>query len=369
MELHTEINLWSEDTTQPYSPNSSSLSEEEIRRCRIYYCSVRVVLGGLLFVFGIIGNMLTILVMRAVPRRSATIRALLFLAAADIFVIVQYGVMAVSVPLLGLLKMPSRTAQLALLRYAMPTGQIVNLISVFITVIVTWQRYISVCLPHKTHYLGSSFMVNSQVLFITVGSILFHLPMYFQDEYISIDGSANLVKRAFAKRASYSIFYSVVLVHLIRYFLPITLLIYMAYGLLKELGKSKPMIRIVDSSRQRAKLELTVSLIVVVIVFIICHSFAPSRQVLMLIYEPYSQAIQCGGTLFYFGPLDLISILINSSSNFLIFVVCAKGFRKRLIILCCKRKIANPNPTLDVDPENTHQGHKMETFNGDGSMV
>ena len=290
--------------------------------------------------------------MRSVPRPSPTIRALLFLAAADILVIIQFGVMTVSTPLLGLLKGPHRMTQLYLMLYGMPLGQIVNLISVFITVIVTWQRYISVCVPHKASSLSSSCRVNIQVLVITIVSTLFHLPMFFQEEMVRTESDMNLIKRPFAQTTSYSIFYSIVLVHIIRYFLPITLLVYMAHGLLRELGKRKHQDRLVDTSRQRAKLELTLSLIIVIIVFIVCQSFAPVRQILRLLFRPYSAHIQCGGSLFYFGPLDMISILVNSSANFIIFVVCARGFRNRLLLLFNKQKTANHSQIVDVDPDN-----------------
>lgn len=371
MDYPTDWHILQMDETPPANDSATisgySLTASQQHHCRIYYLLIRVLIAGVLVILGVVGNILTLIVMKRVPRPSATIRALLYLAIADLLVILQYGLMSVSVPMLGFLKMPRRATylQMNFLMYLMPVGQITNLISVLITVIVTWQRYISVCHPHKAHVYGSPRIINIQVLCICLFSIVFHLPMFFQDHLspAGTDPGFIPVRNHFSRRKSYTIFYSIVLVQIIRYIIPIICLIYMSICLLQKLSDTTLKNRLPESRCQRARKEMTISLMFVVFIFIICQSFAPMRQILILVHRPYSSAIQCGGPLFYFGPFDLISIIANSSANFFIFVVCARGFREKLMSLI-RTKANNQFPIWDVDPEQSHLCQAESINNG-----
>ncbi|ELT89770.1 hypothetical protein CAPTEDRAFT_197225 [Capitella teleta] len=311
--------------------------------CRVYYLVIRVCLGGLLSLAGIIGNILTILIMNRTTRPSATTRALLLLALTDLTVVVIYGTMAVSIPVLNAIHKAelAHTLQLHFLVYLLPFGQMASLICVFITVVVTRQRHLSVCHPHQLRTKNQIRAVYIRIAFASVFSVIFHIPMFFQDR---IDGHV-LVRRDFANSKAYTVFYAIVAVQLFRYVLPVSALIFMTTGLIRALRKQS---RTKDAALRRnsGRAGLTMSLVVVVLVFIVCQSFAPARQILMWTHRPYSEAILCGASLFYFGPLDLISLLVNSSSNFIVFVLCAKGFRRILIAMLTKRTTNGSHSTL-----------------------
>ena len=358
-----------QDSTQMPTDNSIYEPSANLNRCDLYYLIVRIILGGCIAVLGLMGNGLTIMVMRGDRKKSATVLALFYLAIVDLLVLMEYGLMTVSVPLLQLQGMDLLALKLQMyyIAYLMPIGQICNLISVFLTVIVTWQRYISVCIPHKAKSYGSIGVVNIQVSCALVSSLLFHLPMFFEGHVVSdypLPGQTAIVTNSFAKTKAYTVFYSIVAWQTVTYILPIGALCYMTLGLIRALRQSTMKRQNTVSISQRAKEEMTLSLIVVVVISIICQSFAPIRRILMGVYAQYGSSIQCGGPLFYFGPFELVSILVNSSSNFVIFVLCARGFRRKLVRYCRTRR-CEVDPALDEDMAHTHS-YQLDSFQTQG---
>ena len=310
--------------------------------CHQYYVIIRVTLGGSIAVLGLIGNGLSFIVMRADRRPTATIVALLYLAIVDSLVLLEYGFMVVSVPLLrSTLNMASlaRSVQLNCIEYLMPIGQMTNLMSVLITVIVTWHRFVSVCIPHKAKQYGSRKVLNIQLSCALLFSVLFHIPMFFKDTFVKdyhLPGRTAIFRSSFGSTKPYVVYCLSVSMLIVRYVLPMAALTYMTLALIRALKEGKRKRRSTASLTnhwQRANDELTLSLIVMVLIFALCQSFAPVAEILASTYNPYSLAIQCGGDLFYFGPLELISVCINSSSNFIIFVLCARGFRRKVRLL------------------------------------
>ena len=151
------------------------------------------------------------------------------------------------------------------------------------------------------------------------------------------------------KSKTYDIIYGVILYYLLFYILPIISLSYMTFALIRALRRSHIKARAVlggDVGRSKAREEITLSLIIVVFVFMICQFSAPARRIIMVIYH---HSRQCPGPLFYINAFALVSYKINSASNFFIFILCAKRFRSRVFALfkCCRGKV---HPSSDVQP-------------------
>ena len=317
----------------------------ETKACKFYNLLTRVIFSGTVVIFGLVGNGLTMVIMAPDRNKSATILLLFYLAIVDSLVLVEYGIMAVPVPVLRSLDMDlaALRLQMNILAYLAPFGQVTNLVSVLVTVIVTWQRYLSVCKPHSAKTYGSVKKTNLLVVCSVVFSVLFHLPLFFhyevQDDYPA-PGRTAIITTRFALTDSYKVFYSVVLAYMVNYILPMMALIYMTTCLIRALSQARSKRTSNTSKSQASKEDLTLSLIIVVIIFIICQSIGPIRRILMWIYDPYRTAIQCGGPLFYFGPWVIASLLINSAVNFVIYVLFARGFRKKLKGFVRRRKVA-----------------------------
>ena len=86
--------------------------------------------------------------------------------------------------------------------------------------------------------------------------------------------------------------------------------------------------------------NITLSLIVVDIVFLICQPIHPIRSFCEFLLPAEKKV--CGTPYSYYESLTATGYFINSSVNFVIFCLCSKGFRRKLFQKLCherKRKV------------------------------
>lgn len=105
------------------------------------------------------------------------------------------------------------------------------------------------------------------------------------------------------------------------------------------------------SEKQRQESNVTFVLIVVVLVFCVCQTPALVNQILWTVLP--EQARRCGGFQFYFSPICNVLVILNSSVNFVIYLVCNTRFQQTLRERCCwcvrclcvrPRPITHPHP-------------------------
>ncbi|ELU13083.1 hypothetical protein CAPTEDRAFT_216168 [Capitella teleta] len=307
----------------------TAMSKPNEGNCDAYNLWFRVIFGGFVMTLGLIGNILTIIIMRKQKTKTTTMLALTYLAIADFCVLIIYGTINLSPAITDLANNADLAYNMKIIisRCVMPISQSFNLVSVYITVIVIWQRYVGVCLPTKAKTYVSMRIVNVQVVCVVIGAVLLYLPSFCAS--LLFPEMMHFDLRSTATHAGFTIFYDLILSYTISYIIPIVSLVTMSFGLVRGLRNMK----FQGDNKQKTKKEMTFSLVVIVIVVVICQSFAPIRRVLRWKYPSYNMAIRCGGDLFYFGPTEIIFILINSSCNFFILVVCARGFRGKLLAL------------------------------------
>lgn len=321
----------------PFVTENYSVAEDE--RCLEWYYRIIMVFNWAVFPLGLVGNVLTIIIMSKDWRRSATHLLLSYLALADIMTLLAYSGVILGAPYLRVYGSPSDLKRLITfsLQYTTNTGIIFNQMSILVTVLVTWQRYISVCMPHKVKQYGSKRFIHLAVISSALMSIILYLPNYFQYKMTTENGQTVLIRADFADTKAFTILYTVFISYLSNYFIPIALLIYMAARLIKVMWQRSK----THKGLKKAKEDLTLSVIVVVVIFIICQSIGPIRRILQWVYDPYDEAIQCGGDLMYFAYIPILSQVINTSANFVVYILFARGFRKSLAKLFAKKNNAN----------------------------
>jgi hypothetical protein len=173
-------------------------------------------------------------------------------------------------------------------------------------------------------------------------SLAFYMPSFLQNSLTMLpNGLLKIIPAEFSKASSYQVLYSVALFYLFSYILPILSLVTMGSLLVRNLRMTKVSL----DNTAKIREEMTLSLVVIVVVFVICQTMGPVRRILMLVFVPYRSAVQCRGQLFYYGPWVLNSILINSSANFIIYVLFARAFRRKVkkLIERASTKIAPEN--------------------------
>ena len=115
-----------------------------------------------------------------------------------------------------------------------------------------------------------------------------------------------------------------------------------------------------SAAHTKDKEDLTLSVVVVVIIFVIANFFSPIRRILMWQF-PEPEAKQCGGVIFYF-ELSSLGLLFSCASNFLIYIVCAKRFRQRAWEVCfrCRQNQVQPTDVSSHTPGTASSSSQQE---------
>ncbi|ELU08999.1 hypothetical protein CAPTEDRAFT_214449 [Capitella teleta] len=148
--------------------------------CILYYIIFGSCFGG----FRIIA------IMGREKKKSTTINCLFMLAISDSLVLFTHGCMIIP---LGIRKYffgwwNGHNNYIAL-TYGVELARTFNQVSAFITMLVTFQRYVSDCLPHRAKQLCSVRLVNIITAVSYIVSILFFLPNFFL--YVIVEDSVT----------------------------------------------------------------------------------------------------------------------------------------------------------------------------------
>ncbi|ELU06705.1 hypothetical protein CAPTEDRAFT_209658 [Capitella teleta] len=341
-------------STQEFSTESVGGQQLDLSRfdsCILYYLIFGSCFGGFLIIIGLAGNGMTIAIMGRERKKSATINCLFMLAIADSLVLITYGFMLIPV---GIRKYffgwwNGHNYNHIALRYGSELTRTFNQVSAFITMLVTFQRYVSVCLPHRAKQLCSVRLVNILTAVSYVVSILFFLPNFFLYAILvdSITNRYRFISQPLVHSSAFQILYATVATGLVTYVIPVSSLSFMSIQILRTLKTQSKMMQKSDD-RTQARKDLTLSSVAIVALFLICQSFVLIKSVLMWLYDPYSDSSRCEGELQYFSFVPYITMIANSSANFAIYVILAKGFRKKVTRLLKGRNQVAPNKSTNT---------------------
>ena len=224
--------------------------------------------------------------------------------------------------------------------YGWPFGTTVQLMGTWSIVSITFSRFVSVCWPSRAPHLNSRYQITMRTLAIHMGCIVFS-SFRFAEVYIVYDKNGNMIyrKTVLASSVIYKYLYRIVLYYCITYLMPLSLLVYFTVRLCTNLrAMNKKRQEMTKKAKERS--DLTFSLVVVVVVFIICQLPNPIRRLLYVIHGPFRMG--CGYPNFYFSSWAVIFVNFNSACNFFIFCLCSPGFRRQLKQMVARRRRVQP---------------------------
>ena len=213
-----------------------------------------------------------------------------------------------------------------------PIGLTVQCNTIWIAALLAINRYIVVYKPLEASRLCTASNARKQVCFI-LGIILTIMPPRFFERYIETHGGDKVIcLRLWAKESWYQTLIRVV--YMLFFFL-------IPFGTIVVLGGIMVIcgIRSTTENAMRRHGQQTTHnsvnrlVFVIIIVFLICETPAMVLRIIHMIlsYEPggYGYA-----TYMYLLPVSDVLCVLNSSINFLIYVVFNKTFRQTLCIRC-----------------------------------
>ncbi|CAG7831808.1 unnamed protein product [Allacma fusca] len=308
-------------------------------------------------IFGVLGNMTSVIVLYQPKMRTSVSLLLMCLACFDTLLLLTnfltFGVRGLFYYFLGQVAGDEFAAlyNLPYWQYLHPLYGFATIGSVYFTVAIAIDRYIAVWWPLQSRYLCTwprARYVAAAVILLSAGyNFMTHLTCYLSEiplelrnntntsvpeSNLSMDGSNN---QTFPNRCS-SFEGAMTLQYLIpMVFLPLTLLVVfntLVYVKLQQENKKRKLM----TSQERTETLFTVICVMVVTLFGFCNTALVVNSFLRYFYNCTYQQWQP-----IVDTIDNFLVSVNSSCNFIIYCAVGTRFRRQLrALLCCHKTVS-----------------------------
>ncbi|KAG7197872.1 hypothetical protein KM043_001683 [Ampulex compressa] len=297
-------------------------------------CGVLVNLVGL---FGIFGNALSMIILSRPQMKSSINYLLIGLARCDTVLIVTsvliYGLPAIYA-YTGLLFDYKFIVYPKIVRYLYPLSCMAQIVTVYLTLTVTLERYIAVCHPLKAKSFCTYGRAQLAVLVIVIFAFVYNLPKFWEiDFYTEVHWKYNVtVYCLYPAELRSNLLYVTLYVHWMYFFIcylfPFLALVIFNVAIYLRVRKANRELQQL-SRHQRREIGLATMLLFVVIVFLICNILPLASNIHeTFIADPPLWLVQTGNLL----------VTINSSINFIIYVIFGRKFKRIFLKLFCSSR-------------------------------
>ena len=220
------------------------------------------------------------------------------------------------------------------LKYIQPIGNMTKAFAIWMTVLLAVNRYIVIKRPLDAHRICTLWKARIQILTVLIFSIACNLPRFFRIRIVEkVSGNTSVMayeETNIGKGSLFHIIYTNVLYTLLVHILPLILLVFMNVSLILELRKMKEQRSLMNVSSQPSDANITLVMCIIIIIFIVCHTPDRILQGINSFYKDDWWEHAC----YLFAICNLL-IVINSSSNFLVYYFVRKRFRRVLFEVIC----------------------------------
>ena len=313
--------------------------------CQLYRFIMSVGITGSLCVFGLVGNILTLIVFNKFNKsysdkksRSSATLLLSGLAASDILLLLTLLIVKVSTSFISFTKIyPGLFVSkffAFLMVYGWPCVGIAQSVNTWITILVIMHSFIVMVSPHKAIVHCTFNKARIHLILVTILTTLYELYTFFDNEikemissdnktfYIPTYGELNL-------NYWYQLLYKTTFYYLTMYIVPWILLCVMTVFLIravKDAQKFRSQMGNKTSHHDNTE-DITMPLITVVATSLICRPWEPIRRIMVTILK---EEPGCGHYYFYFEEFPSLTAVLNSSANFVLYYIFLERFSKTL---------------------------------------
>lgn len=211
--------------------------------------------------------------------------------------------------------------------------------TIWLTVVVAFNRYVAVCLPYRAHLFGSMSLVRKQVVGVAVAAIVYNVPRFFELKAVDAgNGTITWNRTELGHSRVYRVVYTDTLYYLLTFIVPLVTLACMNTRVIvtyrETCRRRRGMTSRSSTTATDQEQSITLVMIVIVVVFLACQT--PAKIVQMV--WAYSFA-DCRQLRFYLIHVSNVLEVLNSSVNFVIYSAFYRHFRAILLsrTCCCRR--------------------------------
>ena len=329
--------------------NFSNISDNEefidvTPACALFDFLVYSVLITTLTILGVIGNIVSFTVLLKETNKSATPFLLRALAVADTLVLLM-ALPVYALPMVyPYMKEPGffqiyHEAYPNILPYLWPIYQIPYTATIYVTVLVTINRYMAVCKPHNSARYCSLQASHRQVLYVALFAVIYNIPRFFEYEKKEVCSGMNQTALQFdtgglfGNSLAYRIIYTNILYFVVLLGGPLLVLSFLNFQLILAL-KARA-VRRLSMGKTDPQQDLTLVLVVVICAFIVFQLPTFIDHIFWTALDPSLR--KCHRWHYYYTALSDLLVVCNSSINFLIYCTTSSSFRSQLGNSCSKR--------------------------------
>lgn len=302
---------------------------------------------GLLCAFGIVGNALSLWVLSRDRSKSASMTSLKALAASD-FILLTGALGQQVVPLTcdwahSTSEFCARQGYLQV--YAWPIVCTAQTATVWLTVLISTERYVAICAPLRAGRVGIG-KVRLAIVVIGVLSVVYNVPKFFeyrpQTVVVGMGGAdgvdvlrVELRDTELRLNSVYRYLYNTALFVIVMYAAPLSTVAALNIRLTSAVTQARRNWSALNSTQKR-ELRATVLPLVIVIVFAVCCTVSLLIFVLDAVYaaavDEFPRWLQ------QFSAVANVLVIFNSAINFVLMLCFGAKFRRMLreaIPGCC----------------------------------
>lgn len=348
-----------ETSFSPVSSKEKDLPETDTD-CRMFNLILYVVIFGLICVFGIIGNILSFVVLRWERHSHVATFLLQVMACADNLFLLTTGFSQMSTALTLYFNSHSEydhPIMAYVTVFVWPLVHITQMWTIWITVVIAFNRYVAICLPFQAPLVCTMKQARIQVSVIAFVIVLYNVPRFLEHRIEYVLDSVQNVSVPVANSTElkqnnyYNYIYENGLYCLFVYFGPLFILVVMNSCLIRELirARRRLMTRQLHATLAAKDHEqnLTLVMVVIIIIFLVCQTPAFINQ--LLYYAINDESYVCGMAYFYYFHISNIVVSANSAVNFVVYCVFRRQFREKLHAFC-RRDLSSYNRYSDGYP-------------------
>ena len=323
------------------SSNSTTVSDE----LRLFQISVNIYLVSALSLFGILGNILSIIVLGRDRSMRRTTRFLLqMLSVADAAYLVCCLFYQTLKSICDLTDwMPAIKSIWAYIEpLAWPCASIAQTSTVWLVVVVTADRYVAICRPLHAPQYSTVSRTRIAVIVVWSLSILYNVPRFFERAVgEQLDPATNATKTgalrtSFRENRIYVIVYKTGLFFVVRFLVPFSALAFFNTCLIRAIDKSRRRQDKTQDTRRQRK-NHTLMLVIVVIVFVLCEIPDLLLRLWLAIKSLLPDVTYPLQPLRFVNVTSNMLLTVNSCINFAIYCLLGRQFKAILVRLVCRR--------------------------------
>ena len=298
------------------------LSDDGIRRLLLMRFIIYALILGVIIFVGIIGNCLTFVVFWKGNFKSSTSFLFLSLSLIDsAFLITVFPLNSVSafVEYTGWLQGYSSVESFLIVYGTFPVST-TKTATIWVAVLVAVNRYIIVCRPLRASQWCTISKVKIQLAVVLVLAVVSSIPQLFP-------------YRVTNRRNVFYTVYGIIFVYVLWTGVPLFILTLLTIRLIKAMKAHRRMQLEMNSLHNKQDSNMTLALVMVVIVFIICH--VPNAVLSMLV--TLVPMLTRSEVWFIVDYISEVLLILNSAVNFAIYTLANKRFREVLTKTICRR--------------------------------